>query len=160
MLVAFEELPETARVWVYQANRKLTKEEQSSIDIKSSQFLEQWAAHGAPLKSSFQILHDQFLVISVDEGFNAASGCSIDSSVGLIRDLQSEFSIDFFDRTKICFLKDNEVFGAPMTELKSLIADGQIEDSTLTFNNLVQNIQEFKNNWVVPAKESWIKRYF
>lgn len=160
MLVAFEELPKTARVWVYQANKKLTPEEQVLIDAQASQFLNQWAAHGAPLKSSFQILHDQFLVISVDEQFNAASGCSIDASIGLVKGLEGKLSIDFFDRTLVCFIKGDEVFDTPMTGIKGLIADGKINENTLTFNNLVQNLQEFENNWMIPAKESWIKRYF
>ena len=160
MLVTFEELPSTARIWIYQANRRFSEQEIATITDKSSTFLEKWAAHGAPLKSSFQILHDQFLVISVDESFNLASGCSIDASVSLIRELQAEISVDFFDRTQVCFLSDGEVFGTPMSNIKSLIADGKINTETLTFNNLVQNVDEFNNNWIIPAEKSWIKRYF
>ena len=47
-----------------------------------------------------------------------------------------------------------------MHDIKSLIADGKIDSSTLTFNNLVPTIEEMNDQWVVPANESWLKRYF
>lgn len=160
MYLEFDEMPSTARVWIYQADRLLSAEEQSHIVDAAKQFLGDWAAHGSPLKSSFQLIHDKFLVISVDEGFNKASGCSIDASVGLIRDLESKLGINFFDRTKVAFLLNGEVFQSSMADIKKLISDGKINSETITFNNLVANIDEFHNSWKVPAGESWLKRYF
>lgn len=160
MHVSFEELPKTARVWVYQADRTLSKSEQALIDAKSQTFFEQWAAHGNPLRSSFKIVHDKFLIISVDEHFNQASGCSIDASVALVRQLEQELSINFFDRTRVSFMEDDKIFDSPMSELKELISKGTISNQTLTFNNLVQTIDELENNWIVPAESSWLKRYF
>ena len=112
------------------------------------------------MKSSYQLLHDKFLVISVDEGFNQASGCSIDASVALIRELESKLSLNFFDRTKVAFLLNGEIFQSSMNDIKQLISDGKINSDTITFNNLVANIDEFHKSWKVPAGESWLKRYF
>ena len=160
MYVGFEEMPSTARVWIYQADRQLNAEEQSLVADTAKEFLSQWAAHGSPLKSSYQLLHDKFLVISVDEGFNQASGCSIDASVALIRELESKLSLNFFDRTKVAFLLNGEIFQSSMNDIKQLISDGKINSDTITFNNLVANIDEFQKSWKVPAGESWLKRYF
>ncbi|MEP4091983.1 hypothetical protein [Reichenbachiella sp.] len=160
MYIPFEEMAETSRVWVYQADRLLSENDKLRLSAKCNSFLQQWATHGQSLKSSFQIAHDKFLIISADESFNQASGCSIDASVSLIKSLEQELNINFFDRTKVCFLIDGKVIDFPMTGIKSNVEDGKITESTLTFNNLVSDIKAFNENWKVEAKNSWLKRYF
>lgn len=160
MLVPFDEMPDTARIWIYQSNRVFNTDDLSTIDQMSTEFLSSWAAHGNPLKSSFKIFHDQFLVISVDEQYNQASGCSIDASVALIKTLSAKLNIDFFDRTRVCFMADGKIFDSSMSSLKGLISEGRLTHETLTFNNLVQTKGELDEKWLVPAEESWLKRYF
>lgn len=160
MYTPFEEMASTSRVWIYQANRILSKDDQIFLDQKCKTFLNQWAAHGQSLKSSFQIVHDKFLIISVDESFNQASGCSIDASVALIKSIEPALNINFFDRTQVCFLIDNEIVEVPMNGIKSYVENGKIGADTLTFNNLVGNIGAFNKDWKIPAKNSWLKRYF
>ena len=98
MYVSFNELPQSARVWVYQANRTLTASEKEAISNYLTKATNQWAAHGAPLKSSFTITEDRFVIIAADEAFNAASGCSIDKSTHFIQSLEREYGVDMFDR--------------------------------------------------------------
>lgn len=160
MYIPFEEMADTSRVWIYQANRQLSSADQELMKANCTAFLKQWAAHGQSLKSSFQIIHDKFLVISVDESFNQASGCSIDASVSLIKSLEQELDLSFFDRTQVCFLINDEIVEIPMSGIKSEVANGTISSDTLTFNNLVTNISSFNTDWKVEAKNSWLKRYF
>lgn len=160
MYIPFEEMAETSRVWIYQSNKSIGQADQAEMQAQCTSFFDQWAAHGQSLKSSFQILHDKFLVISVDESFNQASGCSIDASVALIKSLEQHFDINFFDRTKISFLVNNEIVDIPMSKIKASVENGEIEANTLTFNNLVEDIRSFNENWKVEAKDSWLKRYF
>lgn len=150
----------TSRVWIYQADRQLNNQEINFIEDSAKQFLSDWAAHGNPLKSSFSVFHNKFLVISVDENHNQASGCSIDASVALMRNIETELKLNFFDRTKVAFLLNGEIFQSAMHDLKSLISDGKISEETITFNNLVDNLDQFRNQWEVPARETWLKRYF
>lgn len=160
MYIPFDELVDTSRVWIYQADRKLEKSEQKLIDDMCHSFLQEWAAHGQSLKSSHQIILDKFLVISVDESFNQASGCSIDASVALIKSIEQELGINFFDRTQVCFLINDEIVEIPMNAVKGEIENGKISADTITFNNLVSDISGFNQEWKVPAKNSWLKRYF
>lgn len=160
MYIPFDEMVETSRVWIYQANRQLSSSDEALIDIKCNAFLQQWAAHGQSLKCSFQIIHNKFLVISVDESFNQASGCSIDASVAIVKELEQELNINFFDRTQVCFLINDEIVEIPLTEVKSQVESGTIQSDTLTFNNLVADIKSFNADWKVEAKNSWLKRYF
>lgn len=160
MLISFDEMPNTARVWVYQSEKKFTDSQVVEIISKGNQFCENWAAHGNPLKSTIKIFHNQFIVIAVDENFNNTTGCSIDKSVALVQSLEQSLGISLFSRTNIAFLSKEEVFTKPLQGIKNEISSGVIDKETVTFNNLVQNIGELKEKWQIPVGESWLKRYF
>jgi len=160
MFVSYDTLSDTARVWIYQADKKLSAEEIAIIRETLEKFTADWAAHGAPLKSSFKILHDQFLILAVEESYNQASGCSIDSSVHVIQKLSNELGVDFFNRTKVAFVINDEVYLESLNELKEKVKEGLIKKDTLTFNNLVKSKKELEASWMVPAGQTWIDRYF
>ena len=160
MFVAFKEMPGDSRVWIYQADKTLTTQQAELVEENTKRFLEQWSAHGEALKCSCTLLHHRFLVVSVDEKHHTASGCSIDSSVHFITELGQHLGVNWFDRTKIAFIVNNEVFIESQKDLKQKIAEGEIKGDTLTFNNLVTNIEEFEEKWVIPARDSWLGRFF
>lgn len=160
MHVPFNELSNQARVWVYQSDRQLSEAEASLIEKAAPAFLESWATHGKPLKASFQLIQNQFLILAVDEEVQAASGCSIDSSVAFVKTLERDLGVNFMDRSKVAFVLDNQVYMVPLPQLKTSIANGKITAETKTVNTLVNNKQELEEQWLVPAKETWLKRYF
>lgn len=159
MLVSFNELPSTARVWIYQLNRSVTAVERSEIEKVIRLFCNQWQAHGAPLKTSYQLLNDHFLMLAVDENAGGASGCSIDGSVRILKELGAKYNIDFFDRTLAAFLIDDKVIVYPIGNLKELFADGTLSSITVTFNNLVLTKGDFLENWMIPVNKSWLAKY-
>lgn len=160
MFIPFEEMPKDARIWIYQSDRALSAAEVVAIEDDIARFLEQWSAHGQGLKCSGKLLHGRFLLMSVDENHHGASGCSIDSSVHFIKALGEHLKINWFDRSKIAFIRQEEVFISSQKELKEFISSGRVTNKTLTFNNLVTNIKEFEEGWVVPAQKTWLNRYF
>lgn len=160
MYVAFDEIEDKARIWIYQADRKLSIIEAEELEEKAKIFTEQWAAHGTGLKASAKVFHNQFLVLSVDESQHSASGCSIDSSVTFVRNAEQQFGINFFDRTKVAFLLGDEIYLESIQNLKNKIEKGDIVSDTLTFNNLVATKGEMKEKWVSPAQNTWLARYF
>jgi hypothetical protein len=159
MYSSFEKLPAHSRIWIYQADRKLTASEVNTVSIVMKDFCEQWAAHGQPLMTSFKIEHDQFLVVGVDEGFNNASGCSIDGSVRVLKGFQAELNINFLDSSRIAFLLGDEIQLFSRTELKDLFAQGRVDGSTITFNNLVATKADFERQWKILVEKSWLIKY-
>jgi hypothetical protein len=159
MLFPIEKMPDTARVWVYQANRRLTDTEYSSIQSLLSEQVRNWAAHGAPLAGAYTILYNRFVVIAVDENINSTSGCSIDASTGWLKAIGANMNIDFFDRS-IAYLNENEMKSIDFLSLKKAVLEGNIQPNTLIFNNLVSSYGEFKNGWQIKAVDSWLKKYF
>ena len=49
-------LPETSRVWVYQANRSFTAIEVEELKVTLNRFNLSWEAHGNNLNSAIEIL--------------------------------------------------------------------------------------------------------
>jgi hypothetical protein len=160
MFIPFEKIPSGSRIWVYQADRKFSEAEVNEIEQQSKAFLDDWAAHGSQLACSAVIFHAQFLVLSVFEDFQQPSGCSIDSSVHFIQDLEKQYNVNFMDRSKVAFINNGEVFLESLPNIKKRIAEGTIKEDTLTFNNLIERKDDLENRWLVPAKNSWLNRYF
>ncbi|MGW8122558.1 hypothetical protein ACV07N_07840 [Roseivirga echinicomitans] len=160
MLSDFNKLSNNSRTWVYQADRRLTAADQKKCLDHLDVFLTQWAAHGNDLMASGVIKHDYFLIISTDESFNMASGCSIDTQVRFVQQLSSDLGIDFFQRTNIAFLIDNEVELVPLSQIKSEVESGRISSETLFFDNTIQTKGQLENNWCVEAGKTWLSRYF
>ncbi len=160
MRAEFEEMPGHARLWVYQANRSLSKEEVDLLINITTNFVDQWQAHGKSLRSSFEVRFDQFLVLAVDESYNGATGCSIDSSVQLIRTLEQQLNVSFLDRSKVALLQEDKVALEPLAELKNLASQGTLTKNTVVFNNSVASMDQYRESWMVPAGDSWLKRYF
>lgn len=159
MFVEFDSLQETSRVWVYQSVRKFTEEEASTISRVLQSFTQQWAAHGQPLKSSYKLMYQQFIILAADESFNQASGCSIDDSVHVIKEIDQHYKLDLFNRTMVGFLKYEDVEIVPLKELSKALTAGVWTQDSLVFNNLVGTKKELANNWILPASQTWLKRY-
>ena len=159
MYVPFEQLPDHARLWIYQADRKFSVAEEEAIDGEMRVFCEQWVAHGNPLKTSFTIDRSQFLILGVDEGAAGASGCSIDGSVRLLKSLQERMGIDFLSRSKVPFLIDGNVKLIPVREMKEAFASGILGPATPTFHLLAATKGVWKENWIMLAEKTWLAQY-
>ena len=157
MFTPSKSLPDSAKVWIYQSNKKLNESEKKTICDRLTSFTESWMVHGEELRASFDLVYDQFVVLAADD---VASGCSIDSSVKVMRQIADELEIDFFDRKTIAFLMDNEIRTIPLGALKNAIADNQLKPDTPVFNNAISTLGEFRENWPAPVRSTWVSRYF
>lgn len=160
MLVSFDQMPDTSRVWIYQADRQLKKEEVDFVRNVTQNFLTDWSAHGNALKASFAVEHEQFLVLTVDEDHSQASGCSIDSSVHLIKALEEKLQVSLTNSGNVAFFMNEEVVIYPFQEIKNKVSENQIAPETKMFDNTIKNISDFRTKWLVDSKESWVKRFF
>ena len=160
MYIPFEQLPPQARIWIYQADRTLQDQEIEEINKKAERFVTAWTSHGQTLQASAKIFYNRFLVLATDEAVSSPSGCSIDASVNFIRELEQTFGLSFFDRTKLLFMQNNQPEAISLADLKTRIAEGALTENTLFFDNLVQTTAQLKGEWLKPAGESWLAKYF
>jgi len=152
-------LDNSSRVWVYQADRMLSDQEADEMRDHVFTFLETWNAHQKDLLSYGNIFHHRFLVLFADETQTGASGCSIDDSVRFITKLGEHYNVDFFDRLNYCYLEMDEVKSVSHGQLKVKYKEGEINDESLFFDNLVKTKEEFLQGWVKPLSDSWIMKF-
>lgn len=159
MFTQYKELPNESRVWVYQADREFTQNEIEHISAKALLFIENWTRHGDDLKGSFTVKYNQFLVLAVDESFNNVSGCSIDSSVRFIQELEKELNVDLMNKMNISFKDGENINIVKLPDFQKYIKENKITEETIVFNNMVNTKADFETNWEVPANKSWHKRF-
>ena len=160
MSFKFNDLPGSSRIWIYQGSRKLTEEEEGEITELANKFVRTWSSHGNDLEAAAVVLYNQFLILSVNEDHEGASGCSIDKSFRFIMTLENNYDIRFLDRSEVSFYINDTVRLFAINELKMKIDAGTITKDTLIFNNLVDNKGDLEDNWIIPVKDSWMKKYF
>ncbi|KJD36238.1 ABC transporter ATPase [Tamlana sedimentorum] len=159
MLVDFNTLPETSRVWIYQANRSFSEDELQEIQEKLNVFIESWTAHGSDLQAAYTIKYKRFIIIGLNQDLNKATGCSIDASVRFIQDLEQTYKVDLMDKMNVSYKQGEFVAYKSLTDFKKMAKDKAISKKTIVFNNLVTNVAELSENWEVPASESWHSRF-
>ena len=162
MHIPFEQLPPTARVWIYQANRALSANETVIIENLLHDFSNNWDSHGEGLKNSYAILHERFIALGVDESVKGASGCSIDKSVNIIKTIEQRLNINLMDKTQIAYIDNHggNISSFDFKQAKQLIEGNKINESTIIFDNLVDNIYDFQHHWKKNISNTWLGKYF
>jgi hypothetical protein len=146
-----------SRVWVYQCSRLFSLGEALDIEKKLEDFTTQWKSHGTPVKGEAHLFFGQFIILLADETATGVSGCSTDSSVRLIKEIEQQYQVNLFDRTTLAFVIKDKIQLLPLSQLPYAAENGFITADTLYFNNLVQTKAELENNWIIPVKDSWLK---
>jgi hypothetical protein len=160
MFVPFDTLPEYSKIWIYQSNRKFSDEEITEIENDIKTFVENWSAHGTGLEASFILKYNRFIILSVNQEVQQATGCSIDSSVAFIQNLEQKYKVDLLDKMNVTFKNGEHIAHKSLIDFKRMAKEKAVTANTIVFNNLVNTIEEFNNNWEVPAEESWHSRFF
>lgn len=159
MYVDFEDISESSRVWVYQADRPFQEKELVTLQNELKSFCEGWNVHGNGILTSFNIIENQLIVLAADESKSSTSGCSIDSSVRTLLKLENILQINLTDRGKVTFKNAEKTQVEPALGIKSKVIEGQIERNTLVVNPLIQTKADLQNLWI-PASKSWLNKYF
>jgi len=160
MYIPFDEMPKEARIWIYQSNRKFSEQEEEEISTILTNFVGEWVAHSTPLKASFEIKYNRFIILAVDTAYHPASGCSIDSSVKVIQEIEQKYGIDLLDKMNVTYRTGDFIAHKPLIDFKKMAKSKAVNKQTIVFNNLVNTIEEYENYWEVPAEESWHGRFF
>jgi hypothetical protein len=145
--ILFPEFSDNCRLWIYTSNRLLSIEEGQTISNMLSEFVANWATHGKGMRAASAVIDNRFLAIVSDEEVTSASGCSIDSSVRLVKSIGNQFNIDFFNRLKVVVLNDGEQSFVSIHSLTNL-------SEAYLYNPLIQSLGELRNSWLEPVSES------
>ena len=154
MFVLPNEIPADSRVWIYQANRKFTSEEENKISTLAKEFVSGWTAHNKDLKASFEIRFGIFLILMVDNKHADASGCSIDKAFHFIQKIEKDFSVSLLDRNIFAIRYGEEIKLISKKDFEKQI-EKEFSVDTIVFNNLIQTKGELSTSWQIPIRDSW-----
>ena len=160
MVIPFSQLPDHSRIWIYPSNRKFSDPEILKLRSDIEQFLSDWTAHGTSLSAGYCIPYQQFIVISLNESDQVATGCSIDKSVHFIQALEQSFSVSLLDKMNVHYVKEDVIEVVDMKSFKKMVELKQILPSSTVFNHLVSTKIDFLNHWETTADQSWHSRFF
>jgi len=154
--VSFDSLPDDARVWVFGAANELTAPESDRLLAAVDEFLEQWNAHGSPLRCGREWRDDRFLAIGVDQSTAGASGCSIDGLFRTLARLEPELGTSLFGGGRVYYRGDDgRVNAATRKAFGDLAREGQIGPDTPTFDTSITTASAWRQEFERPVRESW-----
>lgn len=149
-----------SKVWIYQSSRQFTATEIEEIQQQLDVFTAQWAAHGHQLRAKAEIPYGFFIVFIVDQDVALSTGCSIDSSVRIIKKIEQSYGVDLFNRFNMAYKLNNEVHLVNKEDFETLITIKSITPQTTVFNNLIDNLEDYENKWEGPLADSWHNMIF
>lgn len=149
---------DNSRVWIYQSSRLFLMSEAFAIEDMLKEFTANWKSHGDVVKGYGNLFFGQFIVLMADETQSGVSGCSTDSSVRIIKDIEQQFKVNMFDRQNLAFLIKDKIQLLPLSQLNYAVENNFINADTLYFNNTVLTKKELLEKWIVPVKDSWLAK--
>lgn len=147
-----------SRVWIYQSSRLFSMGEALQIEDLINHFVAGWKSHGTPVKGFGTLFFGQFIILMADENATGVSGCSTDSSVRLIKEIEQLYEVSMFDRQSLAFIIKDKVQLLPMNQVQYALDNQFITPQSVYFNNIVQTKEELESNWLIPLNKSWLAK--
>ncbi len=148
-----------SRVWIYQSDKAFDEYQSREIKQMLENFLHSWKSHGEKVKGYANVFFDRFIVLMADESSVSVGGCSTDSSVRVIKEIEIKLNLNFFNRELLTFFVHDELIQIPLNKFENALDNHSIFPESLYFDNTILTKQEFETNWIIPLKNSWLKKY-
>src|SRR3954470_23150364 len=154
-IVAFSALPDSARVWVFASDKPLTGQAAERLLGSVDEFLEEWRAHGVPLRCARDWRDDRFLAVGVDVNAENASGCSIDGLFRALQNMQREIGSRLVGGGRVFYRDASEVETTSREEFVERVRRGEITRETPVFDTALTAAADWRTNFERPAAEAW-----
>jgi hypothetical protein len=155
-LVPFSALPDSARIWVFGSDVPITGAPADTLLSEVDQYLDQWKAHGFPLKAAREWRENRFLIIGIDPTEEQASGCSIDGLFRQLQQIQRTIGAQLVGGGRV-FYRDaaGKTQVTTRDEFSTLKSNGAIGPRTPVFDTSVTKLEDWKAKFEKPLAESW-----
>jgi hypothetical protein len=155
-LVQIENLPDSARAWVFGADRDLDEGATDLLLREVDRFLSQWHAHGVALTVGRDWKYGRFLTIAVDQSTAGASGCSIDGLFRSLKALEPKMGASLVTSGVVFFRDQNGAIECTERErFTALSAKGKVTPETRVFDPTVTTLGEWRARFELDAAQSW-----
>ena len=155
-LVPFSALPDSARIWVFGSDVPVTGAPADTLLSEVDQYLDQWKAHGFPLKAAREWRDNRFLIVGIDPTAEQASGCSIDGLFRQLQQIQKTIGAQLVGGGRV-FYRDptGTTQATTREEFNALKTKGAIGPRTPVFDTSLTRLDDWKAKFERPLAESW-----
>ncbi len=149
----FENFSDGARLWAYGFEVRLTPAQRDVVEAALRRFISEWQVHGKPVKGDFIILENQIVLLVTDDD---VSGCSIDSSVAVFKQINMEHGWNALNPNLVFFRSKRGIEAVSRPEFQVLVAAGEIKDDTKVLDFTCTTLGQLRQGgFERPFAESW-----
>ena len=155
-LVPFSALPDNARIWIFGSDKPLSGAVADTLLAEVDSYLDQWKAHGFPLRAAREWRDDRFLIVGIDPTVEQASGCSIDGLFRSLQQLQKSIGAQLLGGGRVFYRDPSGATQAvDREEFSTLASAGKIGAKTPVFDTSLTQLDAWKSKFERPLAESW-----
>ena len=154
MLVAYEQMGEEAKAYVFPSSRKFYPQELPQIKNRTEEFCRDLDAQICVIAP-----YEHFLLFFVAEDTPLDSD-KHEALIGFVQELEKEFGLLLLDKINVVFKQGPHVQRKEMPEFKKLIRNRSVSKKTVVFDPMIRNKGEYEEFWESPAEYSWIAHLF
>jgi hypothetical protein len=149
-----------SKIWIFTCSRPLTEGESDDLLANLNNFLKSWNTHGLKLLAEGWIELNQILIVSLDENFMAASGCSIDKLNRFVSNQSEALKVNFFDRLTVFYQDENKTKSTNLATFWALRKANTINDETLVLDTTIKTFEDWKMHKWKQFQNSWHKSMY
>ena len=154
----FEEFSDYSRIWIYGFERPLSVEDTKIVKNYMDDFIDNWHSHKNPVKGTYEILHDQFIILAAE---SSVSGCSVDSSINVFKKLKHEFNLDALNQNLVYYKDTKGISALSRDNFQNLVDDDRINMDTIVYNLTLTMLGAYRaGQWELPFYKSWHRLVF
>lgn len=154
----FEKFSDYARIWIFGFKEKLSEEDIKIVRDELDTFVVNWKSHKKPVIGDYEILYDRFVILVAE---SSLSGCSIDSSVNVLRKLKNEHNLDAFNQDLVYYRDSNDISALSRDEFQKLVDEDKISLDTTVYNMTPTMLGVFRaGQWELSFSKSWHGQIF
>jgi hypothetical protein len=158
----FPDLPDSARCWVYVADRPLTDTQQENLLEQLHAFFDAWTSHGTRVQGAATLCDDRVLLLAADVPDGDLSGCGIDKSVHAIEAAAQQQDFNWLSPLQVVWRNaEGRLQHGSRSAFRALARDGAVDGTTPVFDLSVSTVGALREGqFEQPAHQSWHGRIF
>lgn len=161
MKIEFNNIQPESKLWVFHSPKELEDSDKLILIQELESFLESWESHGQAVFGGYEIVDNQFILVSASTSTDNPSGCSTDKLIHCFSSIGQNLGINFMDNTRVYLRNENKKWkSAHFGELATQIKSGKLKPNDILANTQISKRGDFPKNWELSAGESWLKRKF
>ena len=150
MRVNIDQLSNDAHIWIFGISPALDAEKQETLLRSVDAFLDDWAAHGVPIRGARDLREGSFLIVAADER-SEKSGCSIDRMFNTLRALERQLGVSILDSGRVFFRQEDGVRAVGRGEFRTTASA-----ETTVFDTTAEKLGAVRSgSWECRAAHSW-----